>query len=66
MATLNEGKIDDGHVNLMQDIADLGYLAQNYEFHDFKNTNYPAPKMVLREILLKMAQHVVDGRYDNK
>lgn len=55
----------NGHDKLMQDIADLGYEAQNYEFHDFKNKKYPTPKVELRSRLLAMADAVVEGKYDN-
>lgn len=66
MATFtSEPKKDDGHENLMQDIADLGYEAQNFEFHDFKNKKYPTPKVELRRRLLEMADRVVEGKYDN-
>lgn len=58
-------KKDDGHVLLMQDIADLASDATNYEFHDFKNEKYAVPKVELRNRLLAMAQAVIDGKYDN-
>ncbi len=56
---------DPGHENLINDLKDLLIESVAYEFHDFKNQNYAAPKIVLRNKLLKMAENVVDGRYDN-
>lgn len=55
---------EEGHENLLMDIADLGYEAQNFEFHDFKNKKYATPKVALRDKLMKMAQNVIEGRYD--
>jgi hypothetical protein len=54
-----------GHNALMEDLANLTKEAYDYEFHDFKNEKYGAPKIVLREKLLELAQNVVDGKYDN-
>ena len=54
-----------GHNALMEDLANLTKEAYDYEFHDFKNKKYGAPKIVLREKLLELAKFVVDGKYDN-
>ena len=51
--------------NLIKDLEDIHQRAQRNEFHDFK-TELAAPKTILREMLLKMAQAVVDGKYDNE
>ena len=58
-------EIDEGHVLLVQDITDLRNNVMTHEYHDFKNTKYSMPKLVLRARLLDMAQAVVDGKYDN-
>jgi len=54
-----------GYNNLMQDLSELLQEAKNYQFDDFRNDKYAAPKVELRNQLLKLAQNVVEGRYDN-
>jgi len=49
----------------MQDLSELLQEAKNYQFDDFRNDKYAAPKVELRNQLLKLAQNVVEGRYDN-
>lgn len=56
---------DKGHEDLIHDLKDLMIEAAFYEFHDFKNNTYGAPKVTLRNKLLKLAENVVEGRYDN-
>jgi len=56
---------NQGHLKLMTDLSELAYEAHHYEFHDYKNTKYPTPKVELRNRLLALAQAVVDGKYDN-
>lgn len=58
-------KENQGHDNLITDLEDLLEEAKNYEFHDFQNGKFAAPKMALREKLLGLAEQVVKGRYDN-
>lgn len=58
-------EVDVGHLNLLHDTQKLKKEAEDYEFHDFKNGNYATPKNKLREYLLKMAEEVINGRYDN-
>ena len=56
---------EKGYNNLMQDLIELLRQAKDFEFDDFKNTKYIAPKVQLRNIFLKLAQNVIEGRYDN-
>ena len=56
---------DKGHVALVQDVTDLRNEVMTFQFHDFKNEHYPAPKIELRNRLIAMADAVVDGKYDN-
>lgn len=60
-----KGDEDNGHTKLMDDLARLTEEAYHYEFHDFKNTKYAAPKVELRAKLLAIAQNVIEGKYDN-
>ena len=57
---------DEGQNLLLDDLANLLYEAWHYEFHDFKNKKYAAPKVQLKLYLEKLEQNVVNGRYDNK
>jgi hypothetical protein len=56
---------DIGHEMLIADLQAILANAQNFQYHDFKNTLYATPKAVLRARLLDIAQAVVDGKYDN-
>lgn len=58
-------QIDEGHHKLVSELAVLMKEAEAYEFHDFKNSTYPTPKVELERRLLLMAQGVRDGKYDN-
>lgn len=55
-----------GHDRLMLDLKDLVILAERFEFHDFKNLRFPAPKLELVRRLHTMTEHAMLGRYDNK
>ena len=57
--------VDKGHKKLLADLKSLMRMAENFEFHDFKNTEFATPKIELRSILLTMAERVVEGEYDN-
>lgn len=56
---------DKGHDLLVKDLNDLLEKARSFEFHDFKNEKYPAPKMALVEKLDIIRKKVIDGAYDN-
>jgi hypothetical protein len=56
---------NEGHNKLMQDLTDVWKDAYDYQYHDFKNKRYPAPKVALRNRLLQLADNVVNGKYDN-
>lgn len=57
--------VNGGHDALMQDLVELVKQANNYDFHDFRNKNYSAPKFMLRQRLTELANNVVAGKYDN-
>lgn len=58
-------KEDKGHTALINDIGLLFMEAQGYNFHDFKNTKYAAPKMSLIAILGTLQENVKQGFYDD-
>jgi len=58
--------MDQGHENLINDLEHLLSQAKDNQYHDYKNTELPAPKIALRGELLVMADNVVKGRYDNE
>ena len=57
--------MDKGHENLINDIKTLLAEAEAFEFHDFKNKKYPAPKAELSSILYEFRLKVQEGKYDN-
>lgn len=59
------GAPDKGHANLIEDIKKLLAMAERFEFHDFKNTNFATPKLALDGYLNDLASGVRSGRYDN-
>lgn len=54
-----------GHNALMQDLSEILYEAFHYEFNDFKNEKYAAPKMTLVSKLQEVIDHAKNGKYDN-
>lgn len=58
-------KQDKGHIELMEDLTDLLEEAKDFHFHDFKNTDYATPKIVLVDRLQGMIEGVKTGKYDN-
>lgn len=56
---------DKGHIELLQDLLAITVMARNFEFHDFKNTKYAAPKATLHSLLMQVVKRVEDGGYDN-
>ena len=61
----DEQKIDHGQRNLINDLKNLLDMAERFEFHDFKNEQFPAPKGALRGFFLEGAKKVEEGHYDN-
>ena len=57
---------DKGHERLIEDLKELLKEAENYEFHDFKNTKYATPKVTLHVKLLTIDKKVQNGNYDNE
>lgn len=55
-----------GHERLIKDLEELLQEAKQYEFHDFKNTHYATPKVMLRAKLHGLASNVMIGTYDNE
>lgn len=58
--------IDDGHLGLMKDVNDLHRDARNYQFHDYKNTKYPMPKVALIATLERIISRAKNGYYNNR
>ncbi len=56
---------DKGHKGLLDDITELYNEVEAYEFHDFKNEKYPAPKISLAQKLHQIRENVINGKYDN-
>lgn len=56
---------DKGHTQLIDDITALLEEAKKYEFHDFRNEKYAAPKMELAQKFHELRQGVISGKYDN-
>lgn len=54
-----------GHDALMLDLSILLKEASDFEFHDYKNEKYPAPKVALGNRLMEIRQNMIDGKYDN-
>lgn len=57
--------MDKRHIKLVKDLENLLEEAKAFEFHDFKNDKYAAPKMELVGFLLAMVDKVKEGGYDN-
>lgn len=56
---------DKNHVKLITDLEKLLEQAKSFDFHDFKSTYYPAPKMALSNKLRVMRNDTLNGKYDN-
>lgn len=57
---------DTGHQALLVDLAVLVIETKDFQFHDFKNENYPAPKLTLVERFKELMQNTKNGKYDNE
>lgn len=57
-------KEEKGHTALIDDLTNLLAEAKEYQFHDFRNTKYAAPKMELAAQLLTLRENVINGKYD--
>lgn len=62
---MNDEKIDKGHIKLIYALRTLLSKAEEFQFHDFKNTDYAAPKMALVEALGALLKRVTEGDFDN-
>jgi len=56
---------DKGHEMLVKELEDLLAKAKAFEYHDFKNRYYVAPKMELSNRLRVLRNGVLNGKYDN-
>lgn len=56
---------DTGDNALLSDITALYKEALAGQFHDFRNTDYPAPKMELVRKLNNLITNTKNGKYDN-
>ena len=59
-------KNDIGHLKLLDDITSLLKDASDYQYHDFKNSLYAAPKLALVQKLDWLLKNTKEGKYDNK
>lgn len=57
---------DTGHKALMVDMEILLEDTKDFQFHDYKNEKYPAPKLALVNRLNELAQNAKNGKYDNE
>lgn len=57
---------DIGHDALVHDLEELLADAKRFEFHDFKNSTFAAPKVALAQRFNYLREQVVRGRYDNE
>lgn len=55
----------DGHQKLVVDLKQLLNEAEDKEFHDFENTTYATPKVMLVRRLETLVENVKNGEYDN-
>ena len=56
---------DMGHHKLVDDVTDLMKNVNDYQYHDFKNTTYSAPKLALVQKLEWLLKNTKEGKYDN-
>lgn len=56
---------DIGHNLLLEHLNLLLKEVVEFQFHDFLNTAYGAPKAALHNKLSHMMSNVVEGKYDN-
>lgn len=65
----SKAKVDAGedmaHNRLVNDLQELITEAQLFEFHDFLNKKYAAPKVELHRKLLLLGEKIQNGDYDN-
>lgn len=57
--------IELAHNKLVKELVTLANEAMAHQFHDFKSTDYPAPKMALAEKLRVLRRDIINGVYDN-
>lgn len=57
--------MNKGHEKLIRDLKILLKLAENFEYHDFKNNMFPAPKSALIRNLSMLVEETKKGTYDN-
>lgn len=56
---------DKGHNELIKDVRSLLNDTESFQFHDFLNEKFAAPKSVLAKILHQMRDNAINGKYDN-
>lgn len=57
--------LNGGHTALLQDLSVITKDACAFEFNDFRNTKYPAPKVELVHQLQAIIENTKNGKYDN-
>lgn len=60
-----EDREDKGHIALFEDVSELLEEVKEYQFHDFANSRYAAPKITLAGKLETLRENVINGEYDN-
>jgi len=56
---------DAPHEKLVTELRSLLKEAENFNFHDFKGKEYPAPKMALSNRVRVLRRDILQGVYDN-
>ncbi len=62
---MNKEKVDQGHLDLVEDVEIILNEAKDFQFHDFKNQAYAAPKMAFNEKMEWLIKNMKAGKYDN-
>lgn len=57
--------VDKGHIKLVFALENLLKEAKDFHFHDFKNTTYATPKVMLVKRLEEIREKVIQGDFDN-
>ena len=61
---MSEESQDSGTKVLIEDLEKILQNAKEFEYHDFKNRKYDAPKITLVMHLNDIATNTMNGKYD--
>ena len=56
---------DNGQIALEADVTNLLGRITSYDYHDYRNTTFPFPKLALIQKLEWLIKNVKEGKYDN-